>query len=379
MKWLTLLLALFVAFPCAAQKNVMKGLIGHETLKKAMGPNVNPKLLRTARISQGKILLGGRKPISQPNVNLDKYVFQRVQPTNVAKLPILLYEPSPKEWSNAVLAYVQVMDAFKQFKKEMDIFLYYQSKPGESRQLAGAEKAEWLQKISGMRARLGTLKNIISPNDPAYKAAREYVAYAAGVIDPTLRGMMSEYRIIRKDREYKMDEFFLHTPEGNKGSSLMGMMPLSVRAAQLNRKLPQGLKMAVLNDRESILKRMKDLNSKVFFPSWEITTFKNTEELLRAMLVHGQQFDVILTDIIVPGGGGYYLTGTLRDKGYNGVIIALSSYQEEKGLGDGLFNRGFDGMVSLPIGFEEGKEWPYTIMKDMHNYFYYRDLNGWNR
>ncbi len=404
MRWLVIVLALAVSFPCAAQNQILRGLKNtiqknafkrntlknsnkvlrkaqYEAIKKTLGPNVNPQVLRSARIVQGKILLGGKHPNSKLNEKLDRYIFKQVATSQVGEIPVLLYQPTPSEWGKAVMAYLRIMEDFKTFKQEMDGFLYYQSKPSERRQLAASERSYWLGKISDMNVRLRSLRNLISPDDPAYKAAREYVAYAAETVDPTLRGMMGNYQdAVRKDRKFNESEFFLETPQANKEFALKGLLPLSMRAPQLAGTLPKGLKLAILNDRWSVLDKMHINHKKgMFFPDWELSYFKNTEDLLNAMR-QGQHFDVILTDIIVPGGGGYYLTRSLRDQKYNGVIIALSAYEESASLGERMFSCGFDGMISLPVGFESiSRSWTYEIMKKMQNYFYYRDANGWSR
>ena len=101
--------------------------------------------------------------------------------------------------------------------------------------------------------------------------------------------------------------------------------------------------------------------------------------MLNAASVSPKSFDVILTDIIVPGGGGSYLTAMLRERGFEGVIIALAAFQEDASLGRKLFDIGFDGMIPQGIGFEFSDHWQLMIMKRLQNYFYYRDLHGWER
>ncbi|WP_428071041.1 response regulator transcription factor [Candidatus Avelusimicrobium alvi] len=380
MKWMAVLLVLCAAFPCMAQKNLAKEALGKGALTEALGKNAGRNLLRSARVVQGKILLNGaRRPARRAVPPLEQYVLKSVAPTPLYKLPLLLYEPSQRQQAEAMLSYMQVMDEFKDFKTDMDPFLYYQAKPSESRVLPDSERATLMQKISHINARLATLSYVVSPNDPALKAAHEYMVYATETVSPVLRGMLGGKQVTRPDRTFKQEEFFLHTPKGRQESALASLLPGSVRTRQVARTLPPGLTMAVLNDRESVLKKMQELNATVFCPEWKIYTYTNTEDLLGEIRRHNVKFDVILTDIIVPGGGGYYLTAALRDQGFNGVILAATAYQEDEKLGLGLFNKGFDGMFSLPQGFEEGKDWPRELMKGFQNYFYYRDLNGWKR
>lgn len=378
MKWIAVLLALCAYVPCSAQKNLAKEAFGKGALTEAMGKGAGQGLLKSARVVQGKILLNAARPASGVTP-LEKYVLRSVPPTNLHKLPLLLYQPSPKQQSEAMFLYLKVMDGFKDFKKDMDAVLYYQSKPSEKRVLPNSERAMLMQKISEMNTQLARLSYVVSPDDPALKAAREYMIYAAETVSPVLRGMLGGKKVMRRDRTFNREEFFLHTPKGNEDSVLSGFLPNSLRARQVARTLPPGLTMAVLNDRESVLQKMRELNATTFCPGWKIYTYTDTEDLLNEIRRHNIKFDVILTDIIVPGGGGYYLTAALRDQGFDGVILAATAYQEDEELGRGMFNKGFDGMFSLPKGFEDGKEWPRELMKGFQNYFYYRDLNGWKR
>ena len=369
---------LCLTLPCVAQKNLFKETFKKGAIGEALGKNAGQQILRNARVVQGKIMLEGAMPKVPISADVEKYILKSIPVSDFQNLPILLYKPSVQQRSQTIITYIRVMDSFKQFKKEMDTFLYYQSKLNERRVIPSAEREAFSNKINKMNMQLAQLKNLISLEDPAYRAACEYMLYVASVINPMMKGMLDEHEFIRSDRKYVMEEFFMHTPKGNKDSMWQPFLPFSVRTAKTANRLPKGLKMAVLNDKISILEKMMFLHEKVFFPDWSIVTYDDTEDLLKA-IQRGQHFDIILTDIVVPGGGGYYLTSTLRDKGYAGVIIALSAYSESESLGRRMFKKGFDGMLSMPLCFEEGKEWPLEIMKKLQNYFYYRDLNGWMR
>lgn len=388
MKWLTLVLALCVSLPCAAQKNLLKELTGKGAVKqlwkKAPAQTAPaaavPQVLRQARVAQGKILPGGKKPVFKPNVNLERYIFKKVAATDIDRLPLLIVSPTSDQWAQAAWTYLSVMKAFDKFKSEMNVFLYYQSKPSERHNLSGAERAVYMEKISQMHAKLSKLKNLVDAKDPAYKAAQEYVAFAAEMVNPMMRGVFTSQKVARQDRTFDENEFFMRDPHSSRAESLLAKLPVRVQVYQASRNLPKGLRMAVLNDRPSLLQTMQQLNKKaLFFPGWSVSSFNNAEELLQAVTKKGEQFDVILCDIIVPGGGGYYVTAMLREKGFNGAIIALSSYGEQKKLGQAMFDKGFDGMISQHEGFEYGKEWPVQMMKRLSNYFYYRDLHGWKR
>ena len=387
MRGLALLLILGISFPCAAQKNVLREMTGKGIVKQAFSQNASQVLqngmqngvLRNARVVQGKILPGSKKKVISYNKDLDKYIFSRVQPTPVQSLPILMIKPSSMQWAEANLTYLRVMESFKKFKKEMDVLLYYQSKPSERRTISNAERAVYVKKISKIQEELAKLKHLISPDDPAYKAAREYVIYAAETVNPMMRGVLRDRVHKRTDRVLNEDEFFLHEPEGKDWAEL-SQAPMIDQLRQVASQLPPNLKIAVLNDREEMLAKMQALNQAgLFVPTWKIKTYTNAENLINAVTRGQESFDLILSDIIVPGGGGFYLTGVLRDKGFKGIIIALSSYGEDSSVAKAMFDKGFDGMISKPIGFENQGKWPLQIMQNLAHYFYYRDLHHWMR
>ena len=384
MKGFVILLALCVSLPCAAQKNLFKefsskGGVKQIWKKSASQPAV-PQILRHARTVQGKILPGSKKPVFKHNINLEKYILPKVVSTPVDQLPLLIVNPTSDQWAQAAWTYLSVMRAFEKFKGEMNVFLYYQSKASERHNLSSAERAVYMEKITQMHTKLAKLRNLIDAEEPAYKAAREYLAYAAETVSPMMRGVFTGQVLHRSDRTFEENEFFMRAPRTSRTEALLAKLPPRVQVYQASRNLPKGLRLAVLNDRESLLKTMQQLNKEgVFFPGWSVSAFSNAEELLQTVTKKGEKFDVILCDIIVPGGGGYYVTAMLRENGFNGVIIALSSYGEQKKLGQAMFDKGFDGMISQREGFEYGKEWPVQMMKRLSNYFYYRNLHGWKR
>ena len=379
MKWIFLLLSFSVAYPCAAQQHRIIQELTQIGVKRS-AEQLSSRAARQARIPcrvvQGKILPGGKPMLSKGVAEIERYIFSTPRLRGIT----LLEEPTAAQMRKALTEYHQVMESFQNFKKEMDVFLYYQSKEDEKRTLSAVEKAELMGKISRMHGKLSSLKTFISSEDPAYRAAREYVAYAAELVSPTMRGMWLKSLDQRADRQYRGEEFFLHTPKANQDASWKGLLPGAVRVRQVAEKLPPGLKMAVLNDRWSVIARMRQMHlSGKFLPGWDIAYYEDTAALLYDVTHAGKKFDVILTDIIVPGGGGCYLTGELRKKGFSGVIIALAAFEEENKMGKRLFDMGFDGMISMPMMFENGSHWPLQIMKNLQSYFYYRDTNGWKR
>lgn len=389
MRSLALLLALVLAVPCYAQKNFLKGLTSKSGIKNVLSKNATSavvaektraQLLRqlNARVVQGKILPNAT--VVPPNCLSERERNLLLHIPNDFTIQTLLKQPTEEQRQQARNLYLEAMAKFRAFKEEADPFLYYQSQPNERRVLTSSERGEWSAKIANMHNQLERLKPYISPQDPIYRGAREYVTFAAEILSPFLRGTVLANTFERTDRKYDFEEFFLYTPKANREAIWNGVLTPVARAKKLAEKLPKGLKMAVLNDEYSVLRRMREMHeANRFFPGWELSYYRNTEEMLAAASADPTSFDVILTDIIVPGGGGNYLTGKLRERGFKGVIIALSAFQEDDEIGRKLFDIGFDGMIPQGLGFEMSDHWQLLIMKRLQNYFYYRDLHHWDR
>ena len=362
--WVVLVLA--VAWPCAAQGNLVKKTAETVLSKKAgqlLRPNVHNNILRQARVAQGKILLGGKPVLPDYQKNIERHLFTYVRPRGISRLE----EPTLEQAAYVMHGYHQAMKHFKEFRQEMDPFLYYQSKPAEKRALAPAEKSYWAGKIMQMNFQLEKIRPFTFSQDEAYRAAREYVAYAAKVVDPLLCGAVAKPLYACPNRTYKQAEFFLHAPRGR-------------RSARLLQALPKQLNIAVLNDEPELLENLLWMQGNKELPAgYKMDCYSNTETLLNAITKQGKKPDVILTDIVVPGGGGFYLTGALRAAGYKGVILALSAFAERDRMGRQMFEAGFDGMIYSPLELEYDPHWGSKILDKLRNYYYYSRLHGWQR
>lgn len=363
---LLVMLVLAVAWPCAAQGNLIKKTAEKAISKEAghvLRPAVQSSALRNVRVVQGKILLGGKPVLPDYQKNIERHLFTYVRPRGISRLE----GPTAEQAAYVMHEYRQAMKYFEELRKEMDPFLYYQSKPAEKHTLAPAEKSYWTEKIMELNARLEKIRPFIFSKDEAYRAAREYVAYAAQVVDPLLCGVVDQTRYACPNRTYNQAEFFLHAPRGR-------------QSARLAQALPKQLRIAVLNDEPEVLDNLLWMQENKELPDgYEIYCYSNTETLLYAITKQGQKPDVILTDIVVPGGGGFYLTGTLRAAGYKGVILAMSAFAEREQMGRRMFEAGFDGMIYSPLELEYDPHWGSKILDKLRNYYYYSRLHGWQR
>lgn len=391
-KYLIFVLACLTAVPSFAQKlpkaPKVKGLARimkqqARTVRQANALTqipISTLALTNVRKVQGKVYFTPVPSIPQNNLLAERLLAQTLPPTDPFRLPLLLNDPSYTQRMEAIKQYKTVLENFKQFKSDINPFLYYQSKPSERRSLPPQEKAQLVNKILAMQLQLREVNILVAPQDQPLAQANAYVRYAMEEVDPTFVGMLdSGMREKRTDRKFDPKEFIMESPKAGRLASLKNYLPYSLRLRQAAAKLPAGLKVAVLNDDAKSLAAIKEKHQTVLFPKWKITTYQNTEVLLNDILGGRAQYDLILTDLWVPGGGGYYLTAKLRHQGFKGAIIAATAYQPTDSLSIGLFNKGFDGMIPLPGNFEFQKEWPLELMTSLNNYFYYRNLHGWNR
>lgn len=373
MKKLILFAAVLVsAFPSAAQKNPLKWWKNWRTAARPA------ERAPSFRVVQGKILPSpGRPVVSARQLELEKYVARAVRPTPPENVAL---SPSPASIQQEIYSlerYQHVMETFQKFKKEMDPFLYYRIKDSYGTEIPSVQSRTLLPAVADMEwelLRLGTTVNV--REDAPLAFALEYVVRVRDELAPMLKGLSgADIYFSRKDRVFVGDEFYLHDSELKRWTSMLRRGQARAQAG----KLPPGLRVAVLNDRRSVLEEMTKSHQKgVFIRGGELECFNSADDLV-ASVRSGKKYDMILTDIIVPGGGGYYLTNVLRLDGFSGAIIALSAYERDDAMGMEMFERGFDGMLNLPSAFEFSPFWASDVMRGLNRYFYLRDLNNWRR
>lgn len=371
-KTILLALALIFAWPCAAQKNPFKWW---KSLRSA--PARPAETVPSFRVLQGKILPSPGYPVVPARqLELEKYVARAVTPTPVKQL-VFAREPGIDQTAFFEQRYRETMEKFKEFKKEMNPFLYYRLKEPAGSAISVQEIRSLLPLVFDMEKSLLRLSAVVdAKEDEPLAFALEYVARVRDELAPVLKGMSgASIYFSRNDRAFVGDEFYLHDPELKRWTDMLRRKQASRQAA----KLPAGLRVAVLNDRESVLDNMMASHKKgVFIRGGELSCFERAENLILAVRA-GRKYDVILTDIVVPEGGGYYLTNVLRLDGYQGAIIALSAFERDDAMGMEMFEKGFDGMLNLPIGFENSPFWAADVMRGLNKYFYLRQLNHWQR
>ncbi len=241
---------------------------------------------------------------------------------------------SPVKLQQLTQQYRQTLQEAETLRKAAFPFLYYQSHPAMSRPLSRQEKKDWLNKILPLHHRLTTLYQA-TEKDPALSAALDYTTYFACLIDPSLT-----HTLPAKDSVPAMssipvtDNFFLYPQEDS---------PLPEPVTDLENKL-----IVIVNDSDSLLDFFeKYYQYGVLFPAAKLYTEASVAEFLLWFQSSDLKPDIVFTDIQLGDSTGYHLAGELRRMGFEGGIIALTSYTETEKMARTLTHGGFDGMVSI--------------------------------
>lgn len=147
---------------------------------------------------------------------------------------------------------------------------------------------------------------------------------------------------------------------------------------KLLNQLPSGLRIAFLND---------DWTPRANFQSWaakgylgkgaELDVFYDGDDLLDK-LYNGKKYDLIITDLMVPNGGSEMMP-QLRKLDKKVTVIACSKSRRGEESEEDLFKYGFDGYLWYSPRLNDKQYGYLEYLRGMANYYYYKNLHGWNR
>ena len=238
---------------------------------------------------------------------------------------------SPAQQQHWMSRYKQTLEKFEQFKKESFPFLYYQSFPLEAREISVHEKRAWLDKMIPLYNQVLSLY-LNTQQDPPLQYALAYLRHGVSMTDPflasTLPATTKPYAT-----HFEANAFFLYPQQE----------PLPEPVADLNNK-----HIVIINDNNALLERLEHLaNIGVLFPGATLHTQGDATQFLLWMQYSTVKPDIVFTDIQLGESNGYYIARRLRETGYKGGIIALTSYTQTEKYARQLAYAGFDGLVSL--------------------------------
>lgn len=308
---------------------------------------------------------------------------QTVAPTDPQQLKSSVYTLSPVQMRAARLQYYRNMREYASLKKHIETRLYYQAYQYDK--LSAVELADLNFRLSRLEESLAWSAMVFQ--DSPLSVARRQLVELRGALDPFAApsGIALPAALQRRDRKFNKQEFYLYGQDGSSPRvwEYSWLLPFvnRRRAREIAAQLPPNLQVVVLNDSENILSIITQWQkSAVWGKNLQVRCFQHREDFL-AFLRSGGHVDMLITDLIMPKGGGFYLAAELRQQGYKMPILALSAFGESEKRGKRLFSLGFDGMLSTHAmdGALFGTSGYLTFVNSLRNYYAWKNLRGWHR
>ena len=327
----------------------------------------------------------GKKAVLSPGARAmhalrESPMFRSIKPTRPEQLRVFFPELENLQKKALLARYYKTMEDFTAFKRELDVRLFYQTLPGEGRPFAQQEKQEIFKQMGDLSSRIRALKAGPFRADPALARALDYLNEAAGRVEPMFQNMFGSKEWPRGKRVYQISEFMLEAPKRSVFSSQVkegrGAWFAYSRCRRIMESLPVK-KVAVVNDDPSLLTILEHWYKRGGFGSKSQWVFYGSAQAAQRAIKLGEQFDLILTDVLVPGGGGPLLAAELRQRNIPTPLIALTQYQPNKHTAAWLYSAGFDGMISISPYFGDCGGDMLLLAQKIQNYFFYRNLHQW--
>ena len=254
--------------------------------------------------------------------------------------------------------YRNALEKTQTLAKSLDATIFYQG-TAESRHLLPQEIIDAQQDILKV---LGDVKaaGVYFSKDTA-PALQQAETYLRGVLDfyqMSGTGMLKPLGkpLEQARQDFNPDVFFLREPQGPAKPVV----------------LPQQVRVAIITD-YGVLADFQRMQANEHLPSWQFDVYHNPEEFLQTP--GHQNYDLVLTDVVIDHGGGLYLARQLRLEQYNRGIVALTAFSEEGKIGRELYDAGMDGMIMLSdIDPYLILERPAMFAQKLRAYFHYHPL-----
>lgn len=348
-----------------------------------------PILLSISLVGQAgvpvRFWLGAGKALGQEAVSVAVYrrVASQMQetflkpiiPTPVELLRVEAFHVSPLLNQKIDATYLSAIEQTNALTRSLGREIWYNIHD-EMRPLCSIEIREGLAEVTKVKAAIHQADLFLKPGDKSLELAKRKVRYASlyyqmcatGVVPELEETPVNAYKETEKIFSKKV--FFLADPVLPEPKNLLhGLWQRVSKPKKLP--LPEKLRVAIIAD-YGIRNYMGDMVKLEDLSGWTLDAFKTPEEFLNNP--NHLQYDLVLTDILISGGGGIYLTRQLRDQKFEGGILATTAYPEEKEIGIKLQIAGMNGMITL-TDFD-----PYFLMQrpallaqKLRNYFYYKN------
>lgn len=259
--------------------------------------------------------------------------------------------------------YAQVMEEFAVLRKEYNAHVYYTPQDWHLYASAG-EKRYWMSGAVQLRHRIKKLLTLAYSEDKPLQAAFQYVSRVMADVNPMYKDLLLQPLPPRAGRRFNQEEFLLEQP----------WYDMTVRMSwQVKPALPVHLKVAVVNDDPTALQLFRFWKQRGGAGEWEFAYFNTPEQFVREHL-GGNSFDLLITDLTIPGSSVIGSVAKLREGGSRIPVIACSSYVASDINPQQMYNQGFDGYVSWSDVSAGG----FSVLTDaLTRYYFYRDYYQW--
>lgn len=347
------------------------------------------------------------------------------QPSDINDLPrYLTHEVPPDTLAYLQRQYMELVQFINQSQPIIMPRVIYSYLLNEGRQ-ADLEETVYVNKvIYQVRFTISVLLKAIN-KDPYLLVQQKFWDRMFGAFNPLVKGALAKpTSIFRQDnRTFVMAEFALHNPDGtspylpNSKTMIAGedeeddfddeqyagtpqdykrraaqmtqekqhkaaMMQLAEQERdELLKNIPENLRIAVIND-----DRLPLIN----FEYWAkngylgkgatVATFRDGFSFLQEIR-NGTRYDIVITDLVVPDGG-VAMMENFRILDSNAAVLASSKFYPGDGddhSSQDLFNFGMDGYIWNNSNLNEGSFGYLQYLRQLNNYYYYKNKYGWQR
>lgn len=290
----------------------------------------------------------------------------------------ILTELTPTQLEQAEKLWIEAVESIHELSSLMGPQIYYMG-TSEAEYLPPGQIRLMLDKISNSLVSVkqaqviwGKTSALSEMEIYLLKAQKFYSMLGSGIYEPL--DEVTAPVISRKDNHvYNSSEFHLWAESFREklptDSHKLSWQYLKTLFSPSRNVLPQKLHVALLQDDELVINGLKAMKQRGRLDEWEIDYFKPDSDAF----LNGdyQTYDLILTDIVMPNGGGRYLARNLRTNGYEGSLIAISNYPFYDKY---FFDDGFDGGISIGDGKSDLADWIWGRLK---NYYFLKQKYGW--
>ena len=294
---------------------------------------------------------------------------------------------SEEKWNEAITDYSNAVSSVQNVAQYMDTQIYYMG-TSEAERLHPEQIRRTLDDINTSLAAVKKAQATFGvENAPLTemglylnRAKRFYTMLGTGMYEPLDESALAV--VPRSDNHTFVDsEFALWSefireklPKAKSKSFFDYLTNLFSRSAKQDA-LPQKLRVALLQDDQTVISGLQKMQEQGKLTGWQIDYLEPDPEAF--LKKDYNTYDLILSDIVMPNGGGRYLARQLRAGGYKGSLLVVSKF--DKFFGESFFKDGFDGMLQIAdaTGSDFQSDYASWLWSRLKNYYQLKAKHGW--